>query len=175
VSNRGRPSKKNHIILSAGQLFCELGYQGTSIDLVVQKAEVSKPTVYNNFPSKLLLYKAWQDNELSRLKASLKEAASNESWIGREVNEIWVTGLWQQIYYSLFSDASFLAITRIILGEPYKLDADASQSYRDFLYDLQTQTVELVNIQHENAHVIAESVFLNVFSARFLKLKNSTE
>jgi TetR/AcrR family transcriptional regulator of autoinduction and epiphytic fitness len=172
VSNRGRPSKKNHIITSAGELFCELGYQGTSIDLVVQRAEVSKPTVYNNFPSKLLLYKAWQASELARLKLALKE------WIiGQDLNQVepkegCVSSFWSQVYEWLFADLSFIAITRIIYGEPYKLDTETAKSYRGFLEDIQVQGNELLACEQKHACSIAKTAFLNVLSDQFLKLNH---
>ena len=48
-------SKKEHIIQTALPLFLEHGFKGTSVDLVVKIAGVSKPTVYNHFPDKAAL------------------------------------------------------------------------------------------------------------------------
>lgn len=48
-------SKRNYIVEVALPLFLEHGFKGTSIDLVVRKSSVSKPTVYNNFPDKTAL------------------------------------------------------------------------------------------------------------------------
>ena len=136
MPSRGRPSKKSHIIESAGQLFCELGYQGTSIDLVVQQAEVSKPTVYNNFPSKLVLYKAWQTSELTRLLLEL-DRWSLEWCDLQDVRDKKATSLyWQSFYEHLFNDKAFLAITRIVNGEPYKLNEDIRAPYQSFLEDV---------------------------------------
>ena len=62
---RGRPSKRQLILDTARALFAEKGYQGTSIDLVVKQAGVSKPTVYNNFKTKQALLFALME-ELSK-------------------------------------------------------------------------------------------------------------
>ena len=48
-------SKKEHIIQTALPLFLKNGFKATSIDLVVKKSQVSKPTVYNHFPDKAAL------------------------------------------------------------------------------------------------------------------------
>jgi AcrR family transcriptional regulator len=48
-------SKKDHIVECALPLFLASGFKGTSIDQVVKKSAVSKPTVYNHFPDKAAL------------------------------------------------------------------------------------------------------------------------
>lgn len=50
-----QPSKKSHIARQALDLFLEYGIKGTSVDMVVRAAEVSKPTVYNHFQDKAQL------------------------------------------------------------------------------------------------------------------------
>ena len=59
-------SKKEYIATSALPLFLENGFKGTSIDMVVKLAGVSKPTVYNHFPDKAALMEAvlaiWIEN-----------------------------------------------------------------------------------------------------------------
>lgn len=49
----GRSARKRQTILSAGQaLFLTNGYQGTSVDQIAARAEVSKQTVYKHFGDK---------------------------------------------------------------------------------------------------------------------------
>jgi len=48
-------SKKDHIVACTLPLFLASGFKGTSIDQVVRKSAVSKPTVYNHFPNKSAL------------------------------------------------------------------------------------------------------------------------
>lgn len=58
-AGRGRPRdvKKNTAILeAASDLFLELGFDGTSMDGVARRAEVSKQTVYSHFSSKEQLF-----------------------------------------------------------------------------------------------------------------------
>lgn len=124
---RGRPSKKGLIASAASSLFRVSGYQGTSIDQVVATAGVSKPTVYSNFPSKLLL---WQevlsllivasDTELEVLTESLKQS---------EVD--FIAG-WIRIWCAWSDSSDRLAAYRIHWGESHKLTRDEHQLFGDF-------------------------------------------
>ena len=56
---RRAPPRKTDIVLAAAeQAFIELGYAGTSVDAIAERAGVSKRTVYNNFSPKQVLYDA---------------------------------------------------------------------------------------------------------------------
>lgn len=54
--SRGRPNKKQQIITLATPLFLENGFRSTSIDQVVKRSKISKPTIYNHFPDKTQLF-----------------------------------------------------------------------------------------------------------------------
>lgn len=61
------PDPKTERILSASrEAFLELGYAATSMDLVAQRARVSKTTLYTRFPSKDDLYVATINAECER-------------------------------------------------------------------------------------------------------------
>lgn len=61
------PDPKTEQILAASrEIFLELGYAGTSMDLVAQRARVSKTTLYTRFPSKDELYVATISAECDR-------------------------------------------------------------------------------------------------------------
>jgi len=121
---RGRPSKKQLILDTARQMFAKTGYQGTSIDLVVKEAGVSKPTVYNNFKTKQALL-------LALMEALLKES------------EVFREKLWQQnelsaaegvikVFENTADTPAFLAIYRICYGESHKLDEATYQLLKQF-------------------------------------------
>lgn len=58
-SGRPKDLKKRQAILQAAKdLFLELGYDGSSMDAIAHKAEVSKLTVYNHFNDKAQLFGA---------------------------------------------------------------------------------------------------------------------
>ncbi len=114
---RGRPSKKAHIVEVACELFTKQGYQSTSIDQVVLAAAVSKPTVYSNFPTKLVLWetalfslteRAQEEMDIALLKLnSAKELSFITGWIA--LWSVWV------------GKAERLASYRILLGEQHKM------------------------------------------------------
>lgn len=57
----GRPKdlkKRQAILQTAKDLFLELGYDGSSMDMIAQQAGVSKLTVYNHFKDKAQLFGA---------------------------------------------------------------------------------------------------------------------
>ena len=121
---RGRPSKKQLILDTARQLFAEKGYQGTSIDLVVKQAGVSKPTVYNNFKTK------------QALLFSLMEELSNDS-------AVFCEQLWKQndlsppdaiieVFANIANAPALLGIYRICYGESHKLEADTYELFKAF-------------------------------------------
>jgi TetR/AcrR family transcriptional regulator, mexJK operon transcriptional repressor len=62
-----REDRKEEQILDASRdLFLELGYADTSMDLVAQRARVSKTTLYTRFPSKEALFAATIKAECQR-------------------------------------------------------------------------------------------------------------
>jgi len=152
---RGRPSKKSIILDIAQQLFAEHGYQGTSIDLVVREAKVSKPTVYNNFPSKQILI---------------------QSLIERSIES-------KQQYYKDFSDTIFnlftsvtddpfeLAIFKMFYGESHKLDDQTivlCQTFESQLLACMKLLCDQQNYSQEQQFIISsvykDAIILNTLS-----------
>ena len=111
---RGRPAKKQHIIAVASQLFAKYGYQGNSIDLVVREAGVSKPTVYNNFPSKQALLQALISEQTALAEALYDRALTTDT--GNFCDKI------QHLYQQLIENPVALAIYKIHYGEAHKLE-----------------------------------------------------
>lgn len=52
MPNTGRTSAREKILVAANNLFYEQGYQGTTIDDVVNRSGVSRPTLYTHFSTK---------------------------------------------------------------------------------------------------------------------------
>ncbi len=68
---------RNKIIQAAFELFYQQGYQATTVDQIIERSGVSKPTVYSYFPSKEDLCVAYMKErharELDSLANSLKQ------------------------------------------------------------------------------------------------------
>lgn len=109
----GRPSKQQQILQAARLLFSEFGYQGTSIDLVVQRAGVSKPTVYNHFATK-------QEMLLQLLLTLAQEAQQSRAAIASKYRPGDINGLMASFRYIVESPAH-IASYKILAGERFKL------------------------------------------------------
>ncbi len=60
-ARRGRPANEalgQTIVDAAGELFAELGFQATTLDMVAQRAKVSKLSIYKHFENKEALFGA---------------------------------------------------------------------------------------------------------------------
>ncbi|MBJ7553736.1 TetR/AcrR family transcriptional regulator [Marinomonas spartinae] len=115
---RGRPTKKSVIVEAACQLFTQQGYQGTSIDQVVTEANVSKPTVYSNFPTKLILWETVLETLTEQTKAEMMSVLSTIEETSQDMITGWIA-LWRQ-WIAL---PERLAAYRILLGEQHKMEA----------------------------------------------------
>ncbi|UTW12153.1 TetR/AcrR family transcriptional regulator [Marinobacterium rhizophilum] len=138
---RGRPSKKQLILDTAQRLFCERGYQGTTIDLVVQSAGVSKPTVYSHFPSKQALWQAMLEQAI---------AASQEQ---RARLDIEATGWFELIpagFAQLAAQPQMLAIYRIMLGEQHKMEPESRALFSAFEEGLERWCDRVLQAQSVN-------------------------
>lgn len=124
---RGRPSKKGLIADAALNLFKVSGYQATTIDQVVLEAGVSKPTVYSNYPSKLLL---WQE-VLRQIIAQSEECLQQvyEEQVAKQ--ESFSSG-WNTIWLTWVSAPERLAVYRINWGESHKLTLEERDCFDQF-------------------------------------------
>jgi len=103
--------KKTAIIEAAINLFQLSGFQGTSMDAIAAKAEVSKRTVYNHFPSKQDLFET--------IAQSVWESANEATAVSYEP----AMPMREQLFelamkeLRLVSDVEFLKLTRVLMAE----------------------------------------------------------
>lgn len=85
-------SKKDQIAHAALAVFLERGIKGTSVDIVVKISKVSKPTIYNHFPDKAMLFahvvSCWLNNQpnpnfRARTVTGLKKELS-QNWLSND-------------------------------------------------------------------------------------------
>ncbi len=69
---------RDKIIQAAFELFYQQGYQATTVDQIIDKSGVSKPTVYSHFPSKEDLCVAYMKERHSRELQSLDKFLKQE-------------------------------------------------------------------------------------------------
>ena len=69
--------RRQQLIGIARSLFAERGYEGTSIEEIAQRANVSKPVVYEHFGGKEGLYAVVVDREMSALLDGITSSLTN--------------------------------------------------------------------------------------------------
>jgi TetR/AcrR family transcriptional repressor of mexJK operon len=83
VPKRGRPTAtqvlafEQAILAKAGEQFFEKGFDGASMEAIAAAAKVSKPTLYNRYPSKEALLKAFVERRIAEMSA--KASRQNHS------------------------------------------------------------------------------------------------
>jgi AcrR family transcriptional regulator len=68
------PERHDQLVDIARGLFAERGYDGTSIEEISARAEISKPVVYEHFGGKEALYAAVVDQEVQQLLTMMRRA-----------------------------------------------------------------------------------------------------
>ncbi len=74
----GHERREQLIEVSRG-LFAERGFEGTSVEEIAARAEVSKPVVYEHFGGKEGLYAVVVDREMQALLASVRTALQTDA------------------------------------------------------------------------------------------------
>jgi AcrR family transcriptional regulator len=72
-----RDERRAQLLTAAQEVFVANGYHGAAMDEIAETAHVSKPVLYQHFPSKRELYLALLDSELSKLIALLLGALNS--------------------------------------------------------------------------------------------------
>jgi len=72
-----RPVRRRQLLAAAREVFVAHGYHSAAMDEIAERAGVSKPVLYQHFPSKLELYLALLDESANELVAIVKAALSS--------------------------------------------------------------------------------------------------
>src|SRR5688572_21567188 len=68
------PERRSQLLAVAGRLFAEHGYHGLSMEQLADAAGVSKPVLYQHFPSKHELYLALVNDAIEELQSQVRKA-----------------------------------------------------------------------------------------------------
>lgn len=81
ISPRGtrlpRQARRRQLLGAAQEVFVAQGYHAAAMDDIAERAGVSKPVLYQHFPSKLELYLALLDQHAERLVDRVREALAS--------------------------------------------------------------------------------------------------
>jgi AcrR family transcriptional regulator len=74
-----RQARRKQLLGAAQELFVAHGYHAAAMDDIAERAGVSKPVLYQHFPSKLELYCALLDQHAEHLVLKVREALASTS------------------------------------------------------------------------------------------------
>jgi AcrR family transcriptional regulator len=74
-----RPARRQQLLGAAQEVFVAQGYHAAAMDDIAERAGVSKPVLYQHFPSKLELYLALLDEHADDLVAKVRHAIDSTS------------------------------------------------------------------------------------------------
>lgn len=69
-----REQRRAQVLVAAREIFVESGYHGAAMDVIADRAGVSKPVLYQHFPGKLDLYLALLDAGIEELLGATDRA-----------------------------------------------------------------------------------------------------
>lgn len=128
-------------------MFAEHGYHGLSMEQLADAAGVTKPVLYQHFPSKGELYQALVREAVGEMEAQVRKALE-----GTEDNKARVHGA-IGAYFDFIEDRRFALITGAEAGdETVRGEVEAAMS----------------RVSHVIGTLIAEDAGLSLSSARFL-------
>ncbi|CEG86186.1 TetR/AcrR family transcriptional regulator [Propionibacterium freudenreichii] len=140
ATRRGRTrmtsaERREQLIVVARSLFAERGFDGTSVEEVAARAQVSKPVVYEHFGGKEGLYAVVVDREVTTLDNAIMAAIAVPATSYREVIE---RGTLALLDYIDASPDGFRIISR---DSPV---GSASGSFASILNDIATRVEDLL-------------------------------
>src|SRR6201996_6383411 len=72
-----RSARRKQLLAAAQEVFVANGYHAAAMDDIAERAGVSKPVLYQHFPSKLELYVALLDQNTGELNRRVREALAS--------------------------------------------------------------------------------------------------
>lgn len=111
---RRRSEGKKAAILSAAEaLFITEGYDGTGVEAIAARAQVSKRTVYDHFGDKETIYLRVLERVNDSLLSTVRAAIDEELTAGRNLREA-LTAFGRRIVDRTFVSSDYLAFRRLV-------------------------------------------------------------
>src|SRR6202789_4667338 len=74
-----RQARRRQLLGAAQEVFVSQGYHAAAMDEIAERAGISKPVLYQHFPSKLELYLALLDQHADTLERQVRNALESTS------------------------------------------------------------------------------------------------
>lgn len=146
------PRRRNQLLDVARELFAARGFHATSMDEVAEAAGVTKPVLYQHFPSKRALYRELLEDVGRRLLAELASATAPAD-TGRERVQAGFAA-----YFGFVTDHR--SAFRLLFGASVRNDPEFAQVAKgvlDLLADAVTEMIQ-VDLPTEQRRVLAHAV-----------------
>lgn len=139
-----REQRRDQLVEVARGLFAEKGFEGTSVEEIAARAEVSKPVVYEHFGGKEGLYAVVVDREIVHLDQAIHTALTRPKSSARQLIELGTLAL---LNYIDESPDGFRIISRDSTG-----GAAGSGSFATILSGVATRVEHLLASHFERSH-----------------------
>jgi AcrR family transcriptional regulator len=139
-----REQRRDQLVAVARSLFADKGFEGTSIEEIAARAEVSKPVVYEHFGGKEGLYAVVVDREIVRLDGAIHAAITRPHTSARRLIELGTLAL---LDYIDESPDGFRIIARDSSG-----GAAGSGTFATILSGVATRVEHLLADQFDRSH-----------------------
>lgn len=118
---RNRLERERRILDAAIAVFAEAGFSGASMDEIAQRAGLSKPTLYQYFPSKEALFEAMMLAPRDEMMLAI-EAEADQEMVAQLLAFAWT-------YAETVMRPEFLSLARLIIGEAQRFP-EVGRSYQ---------------------------------------------
>lgn len=118
---QNRLNTQERILKAAIKVFAETGYSGASMDVIAAEAGLTKPTLYNHFPSKEALFEAMMTAPRDVMLLAFDPTD------GKDMVEQLLTFAWS--YADTVMRPEFLSLARLIIGEAQRFP-DVGRAYQ---------------------------------------------
>ena len=106
---QNRLDKQSRIMGAALKVFAKAGFSGASMDMIAAEAELSKPTLYNHFSSKEVLFQNMMAVQRDVIMLGFN-AAPDKGLVAQLLAFAWS-------YSNTVMNPEFLSLARLIIGE----------------------------------------------------------
>ncbi len=109
--------KRAAVLTAAREEFLESGFSSTSMDRVAERAQVSKRTVYNHFPSKEALFKAITGEFIEAMRQAISVRYDPEQTLEAQLTDI------AEREVAQVTRPDYIAMFRVFLAEASQFEA----------------------------------------------------
>lgn len=145
-----RKARRRQLLGAAQQVFVSQGYHAAAMDEIAERAGISKPVLYQHFPSKLELYLALLDESVDALIDTVREALGSTT-----DNKQRVTATFSAYFGFVSSaDGAYRLVFESDLGNEPAVRAQLDRAMRECAELISRVIQEDAGVSDEEAHLL---------------------